>query len=132
MSGARWSTAEGKPRFWAKWLARWHTKKRNELVGRTEMQEYPLVLIGLFETRDEYARAAQAFAAAGFDEAELASVCHPRSANVLSRFSQPRTLTYLKSLLASGGACVLVLSVVRFSQACQIIEQAGGWIGAVR
>ena len=132
MSGARWSTAEGKPRFWAKLLARWHSKKQTQTAFRTEAQEYPLVLIGMFETQDDFARASDAFVAAGFSDNELACVRHSRYASILSRFSQPQALTYLRTLLASGGACILVLSVVRFSQACQIIEQAGGWIGAIR
>jgi hypothetical protein len=86
----------------------------------------------MFETQEDFAKATHAFAAAGFCEDELACVRHSRYAGILSRFSQPRALACLKSLLASGGACVLVLSVMRFSQACQIIEQAGGWIGAIR
>lgn len=132
MSGARWSAAEGKSQFWAKWLARWHTKKQTQTVCRAEVQEYPLVLVGMFETQDDFSRASDAFAAAGFSDHELACVRHSRYASLLSRFSQPQALSYLKALLASGGACILVLSVVRFSQACQIIEQAGGWIGAIR
>lgn len=132
MSGARWSTAEGKPQFWTNWLARRHTKKQSQPICRDETQEYPLVLVGMFETQEDFARATHAFAAAGFSDNELACVRHSRSAGILSRFSHPRMLAGLKSLLASGGACVLVLSVVRFSQACQIIEQAGGWIGAIR
>jgi hypothetical protein len=132
VSGARWSTAEGKPRFWAKWLARWQAKKQSQPVCRTETREYPLVLLGMFETQEDFAKATHAFTAAGFSDSELACVRHNRCAGILSRFSQPVMLACLKSLLASGGACVLVLSVVRFSQACQIIEQAGGWIGAIR
>lgn len=132
MSGARWSTAEGKRQFWAKWLALWHTKKQTQPVCRAEAEEYPLVLVGIFETQNDFSRASDAFVAAGFSDNELACVRHSRYANIFSRLSQPQALGYLKSLLASGGACILVLSVVRFSQACQIIEQAGGWIGAIR
>lgn len=132
MSGARWSTAEGKPRFWAKWLGRWRTNKEAEIACLAEAQEYPLVLVGMFDTQEEFARAEQAFAAAGFSDRELACVWQSRCSSILSRFSQPRAISYLKRLLASGGAVVLVLSVLRFSQACQIIEQAGGYIGAVR
>jgi hypothetical protein len=86
----------------------------------------------MFETQEDFAKATNAFAAAGFSDHELACVRHSRCSSILSRFSQPRALACLKSLLSSGGACILVLSVVRFSQACQIIEQAGGWIGAIR
>ena len=132
MSGARWSTAEGKPRFWAKWLSRRRRDKRTQPAGKPEEREYPLVLVGMFEGEKEFAQAAKAFAAAGFSENELACVRQGRCASILSRFSHPRALGCLRSLLASGGACVLVLSVVRFPQACQIIEQAGGWIGTIR
>lgn len=132
MSGARWSTAEGKPRFWAKWLSRWRTNKQIQPAQKTEAQEYPLVLVGLFDTQEAFIRAADAFAAAGFADHELACIRHSRCSSLLSRFSQPGAVAYLKNLLASGGAFVLVLSVVRLSQACQIIEQAGGCIGAIR
>lgn len=149
MSGAIWGTAEGKS--WAWWP--WPLWRRRSKTSETSSCPVPLrrslVLVGRFDDISALSNATAAFRAAAFTGEDFACVTPARTQNAVEFWSRLRETLWsisdfhsalepadhrqlnpwMQRLLAAGGGAVLVCAVLRFPEACRIIEETGGRVG---